>query len=62
MIKLSYKQILEIKELHSEGKKGKDIALKLNVSPPVISYWINDERRQETIKKKKEWFKNKPLD
>jgi len=60
--KLTQEEINEIRCLHKEGKKQKEIASKLGSSQQTISYWLSsEEKRKEISKKSYESFKKKPL-
>lgn len=62
MKKLTNKQIKKIKELFNKGEKVRAIAKIFKVNPSTISYWINDERRKQRLRKNYESFKSKSLE
>ena len=60
-MKLTKKQINEIRELREQGEKVQDIADKFNVSKFTINYWTNEESRLKKCKKCIQRFKNLPF-
>ena len=60
-MKLTKKQIKQIRELRNEGEKVEHIAKKFNVSNYTITYWTNDESRLKANRNHVKNFRKKTL-
>jgi len=59
-MKLSKEQIEEIKKLYKEGANQIEIAKQFNVKQSTITYWVNQEYRENKIRTLVEKFRNLP--
>jgi len=59
---ITKKQKSEIRKLHKEGMKLREIARKLNLNVSTISYHANEETRKRRIQQVVDSFKRKPLE
>ena len=55
-------QKIEIRKLHKEGMKLREIARKLNLNVSTISYHANEETRKKRIQQTVDSFKRKSLE
>ena len=59
---ITTKQINEIRKLHKEGKKPREISKELNLSRETIYYYSNEETRKKRIQQSVDSFKRKTLE
>lgn len=61
-MKLTNKQIKQMKKLSKEGAKIREIAIKLKVSPSTVCYHVSKGMREKRIGQAVELFRNKTLE
>jgi len=59
---ITTKQIQQIRKLHKEGMKLREISRKLNLNVSTVSYHANEETRKRRIQQSVDSFKRKPLE
>ena len=60
MKKVTPQQLLEMKEMRTQGIQVKDIAIKLGISKSAVEYHIYSDKKSNRIKRQIEYFRNLP--